>query len=67
MNQIVDKSNMFNSIWEFADNIEDAFSLGNNIELKYTQEWNGDGVALGKEIDIEQANLFFNWLCLSWY
>ena len=38
MNQIVDKSNMFNSIWEFADNIEDAFSLGNNIELKYKYE-----------------------------
>ena len=35
--------------------------INNNIELKYTQEWNGEGVALGKEIDIEQENLFFNY------
>ena len=35
--------------------------INNNIELKYTQEWNGEGVALGKEIDVEQDNLFFNY------
>ena len=35
--------------------------ISNNIELKYTQEWNGEGVVLGKEIDIEQDNLFFNY------
>tara|TARA_A100000164_G_scaffold45981_1_gene34723 strand:+ start:3150 stop:4199 length:1050 start_codon:yes stop_codon:yes gene_type:complete len=35
MNNKIDKENMFKSIWEFADNLEDAYSLGNNIQLKH--------------------------------
>ena len=35
MNNKIDKENMFKSIWEFADNLEDAYSLGDNIQLKH--------------------------------
>ena len=35
MNRKIDKENMYKSIWEFADNLEDAYLLGDNIQLKY--------------------------------
>ena len=34
MNRKIDKENMFKSIWEFVDNLEDAYLLGDNIQLK---------------------------------
>ena len=33
MNYKIDKENMFESIWEFADNLEDAYSIGDKILL----------------------------------
>jgi len=35
MNYKIDKENMFESIWEFADNLEDAYSIGDKIQLKH--------------------------------
>ena len=35
--------------------------INNSIELKYTHEWNGDGLALERELDLEQENLFSNY------
>mgnify|MGYP001445702388 CR=1 FL=1 len=35
--------------------------INNNLEFKYSQEWNGDGLALEKEVEIEQNNLFSNY------
>ena len=33
MYEILDKENMFNSIWDFPENLSDALELGNNIKL----------------------------------
>ena len=34
MNEKIDKSNMFQSIWDFPENIIDAVELSENISLK---------------------------------
>jgi len=33
----------------------------NDLELKYMQEWRGDGLVLERELEIEQNNLFTNY------
>ena len=33
MYEILDKENMFSSIWDFPENLSDALELGNNIKL----------------------------------
>ena len=35
--------------------------LNNELEIKYRQEWRGDGLVLEREIEIEQDNLFSNY------
>ena len=36
MSERFDPENMFGSIWEFPENLRDAFELGNNITLKHS-------------------------------
>ncbi len=35
--------------------------INNDLEFKYTQDWNGSGLVLEKEVEIEQSNLFSNY------
>ena len=35
--------------------------VNNNLEFKYTQDWNGSGLVLEREVEIEQSNLFSNY------
>ena len=35
--------------------------INNNLELKYSQDWNQEGLALEREIDLKQKNLFSNY------
>ncbi|MAL65027.1 MAG: hypothetical protein CMF94_02880 [Candidatus Marinimicrobia bacterium] len=35
--------------------------INNNIEFKYTQNWNGSGLILDREVEFEQSNLFSNY------
>ena len=35
--------------------------IRNNLELKYTQEWNSDGLLLEREVEVEQENLLSNY------
>ncbi len=35
--------------------------INNNLELKYSQDWNGEGLALERGFEIEQGNLFSNY------
>ena len=35
--------------------------INNDLEFKYTQDWNGSGLVLEREVEIEQSNLFSNY------
>ena len=35
--------------------------IKNDLEFKYTQDWNGSGLVLEREVEIEQSNLFSNY------
>jgi len=35
--------------------------ISNNLEFKYSQDWNGEGLSLEREVEIEQDNLFANY------
>ena len=35
--------------------------INNNLEFKYSQEWNGKGLTLEREVEIEQTNLLSNY------
>ena len=35
--------------------------INNNLEFKYTQDWNGSGLVLEREVELEQSNLFSNY------
>ena len=41
--------------------------VNNDLELKYKQEWRGDGLVLEREIEIEQSNLFTNYWTLGFF
>ena len=35
--------------------------INNDLEFKYSQDWNGSGLVLDREFEIEQSNLFSNY------
>tara|TARA_B100001996_G_scaffold371720_1_gene347374 strand:- start:1741 stop:4128 length:2388 start_codon:yes stop_codon:yes gene_type:complete len=38
-----------------------GYFINNNLELKFSQEWNNDNIVIEKEIEVEQENLLKNY------
>ena len=56
----LDKENMFNAIWEFPDNLLEAFRLGENIKLKQDYSNIEDRVVNYKNIMLDSEKKYLS-------